>query len=87
MTYEYDEEVLEVFLENQSQLFDERVAETPEEAEDFLDMCMAVVCDDIKEVKEYLSEVCDISGMSIEEIQEASEVFPLSDGRYLVVEG
>lgn len=87
MTYEYDDEVLEVFLENQSQLFDETVAETKEEAEDFLDMCMAVVCDDIKEVKEYLSEISDISDMNEAEIEEASEVFALSGGRYLVVEG
>lgn len=87
MTYEYDEEVLEVFLENQSQLFDEKVANTKEEAEDFLDMCMAVVCDNIKEVKEYLSEIGDISGMNETEIKEASEVFELSKGRYLVVEG
>ena len=87
MSYEYDEEVLEVFLENQSQLFDETVANTKEEAEDFLDMCMAVVCDNLKEVREYLSEVGDISGMSETELKEASEVFELSRGRYLVVEG
>lgn len=87
MSYEYDDEVLEVFLENQSQLFDEKVASTKEEAEDFLDMCMAVVCDNLKEVKEYLSEIGDISGMNEVEIKEASEVFELSKGRYLVVEG
>ena len=87
MSYEYDDEVLEVFLENQSQLFDETVANTKEEAEDFLDMCMAVVCDNLKEVREYLSEVGDISGMSEAELKEASEVFELSRGRYLVVEG
>ena len=87
MTYEYDDEVLEVFLENQSQLFDETVANTKEEAEDFLDMCLAVVCDNLKEVREYLSEVGDISGMSETELKEASEVFELSRGRYLVVEG
>lgn len=87
MTYEYDKEVLEVFLKKQGQLFDKPVAETPEEAKDFLEMCMAVVCDSIKEVKEFLSEISDIDGMSMEEIQDASEVFALSKGRYLVVEG
>lgn len=87
MSYEYDDEVLEVFLENQSQLFDETVANTKEEAEDFLDMCMAVVCDNLWEVREYLSEVGDISGMSEAELKGASEVFELSRGRYLVVEG
>ena len=35
--YEYDEECLNVFLKNQGQLFDEPVAETPEEAEAFLE--------------------------------------------------
>ena len=40
--HEYDDAVLECFLENQLQLFPENVAETPEEAEDFLEECMAV---------------------------------------------
>ena len=33
--YEYDEECLKTFLKNQSQLFDEPVAESMEEAEAF----------------------------------------------------
>ena len=37
---QYDEEVLKCFLENQLQLFPERVAETLEEAEDFLEECI-----------------------------------------------
>ena len=41
---EFDEVCLLYFLENQSQLFPEAVAETPEEAEEFLEDCMAVVC-------------------------------------------
>ena len=41
--YEYDEECLQTFLNMQSQLFDEPVAETLEEAEAFLEDCMAVV--------------------------------------------
>ena len=41
----FSEECLEVFLREQSQLFDEPVAETPEEAEAFLEDCMAVVLD------------------------------------------
>ena len=40
---EFDEECLNVFLENQSQLFEEAVAETLEDAEAFLEDCMAVV--------------------------------------------
>ena len=46
--YNYDDEVLEVFLEKQLQLFPENVAETPEEAEEFLDDCMAVVCKNLQ---------------------------------------
>ena len=47
--YEYDEECLKTFLERQSQLFDEPVAETLEEAEAFLEDCMAVVADSLEE--------------------------------------
>lgn len=84
----YDEECLEVFLEKQLQLFREEVASTPEEAEAFLEDCMAVVCRNLKEVKAYFEEEgMDISDMSDQEIEEASEVFALPDGRYLVVEG
>lgn len=48
---------------------------------------MAVVCKNLKEVKAYLDENgADVSGMSMEEIEEAQEVFALPDGKYLVVE-
>ena len=58
-----------------------------EDAEVFLEDCMAVVCKNIKEVREYFEEVgVDISEMSTQELEEALEVFPLPDGRYLVVE-
>lgn len=40
----YDEAVVQYFLEHQMQLFKENVAESPEEAEEFLEDCMAVVC-------------------------------------------
>lgn len=40
---EYSEECLVTFLKNQEQLFAEPVAETEEEAEAFLEDCMAVV--------------------------------------------
>lgn len=39
----YDEAVVQYFLEHQMQLFKENVAESPEEAEEFLEDCMAVV--------------------------------------------
>ena len=51
--YEYDEECLKTFLKNQAQLFDEPVAETLEEAEAFLEDCMAAVVENIDEVKEF----------------------------------
>lgn len=85
---EYDEECLVTFLKKQSQLFDEPVAETLEEAEAFLEDCMAVVVDSIAEVREYFEESgVDIDTMSQEELEDASEVFTLSNGKYLIVEG
>lgn len=84
----YDEECLEVFLEKQLQLFREEVATNLEEAEAFLEDCMAVICVNLREVKAYFEESgMDISGMSDQELEEASEVFALPDGRYLIVEG
>ena len=69
--YEYDEECLKTFLKKQGQLFDEPVAETLEEAEAFLEDCMAVIADSLDEVKSYLEEEgMDIDGMSADEILE-----------------
>ena len=83
----YDEECLEVFLKMQTQLFREEVASNMEEAEEFLEDCMAVICKNIKEVKEYFEDQgADIEGMSLHDFEEASEVFALPDGRFLVVE-
>lgn len=85
---DYSEECLQYFLDNQLQLFDEKVAETPEEAEAFLEDCMAVIVDSLKEVKEYLEESgMDASDLSGEELETASEVFTLPNGQYLIVEG
>ena len=85
---EYSEECLLTFLENQSQLFDEPVAGSMEEAEAFLEDCMAVVVDTLEEVKEYFEENgMDVDEMSMNELEEASEVFALPDGKYLIVEG
>lgn len=86
--YGYDEECLKTFLKNQGQLFDEPVADSMEEAEAFLEDCMAVVLDSIQEVQQFLEEEgMDVDGMSLEEIEEAAEVFPLPNGQYLIVEG
>lgn len=84
----YDEDVLRCFIEKQEQLFPERVAETLEEAEDFLEECLAVVVDSVREVWEYFDEEgIDMEGADEEEILSASEVFEVGDGRYLIVEG
>lgn len=85
---EYDEECLQTFLDKQLQLFDEKVASTLEEADEFLEDCMAVVCKNIKEVKEYFdAEGVDIAGLSLNDLEELEEVFALESGRYLIVEG
>ena len=85
---EFDDDVLECFLENQLQLFPEKVAETLEEAEDFLEECMAVVVDSVEEVIEYFEEEgLDLDGALDDEILSADEVFDIGDGRYLIVEG
>ncbi len=86
--HEFDDAVLQCFLENQLQLFPEKVAETEEEAENFLEECMAVVVNSVKEVWEFFEEEgVDMEGADEEEILEADEVFDIGDGRYLIVEG
>lgn len=84
----FDEKVLQCFLEKQDQLFPEPVAESLEEAEDFLEECMAVVVSSVKEVWEFFEEEgVDMEGAGEEEILEADEVFEVGDGRYLIVQG
>ena len=84
----FTEECINTFLENQEQLFPQAVAESYESAEAFLEDCMAQVVDSIEEVREYLEESgADVEGMSDEELEDASEVFALPDGKYLIVEG
>ena len=86
--HEYDDAVLRCFLKNQLQLFPEEVAETMEEAENFLEECLAVVVDSVEEVIEFFEdEGIDMDGADGDEILEAAEVFDVGDGRYLIVEG
>ena len=86
--HEFDDAVLECFLENQLQLFPENVAESYEEAEEFLEDCMAVVVNSVDEVLEFFEdEGIDMDGATDEDILEASEVFDVGDGRYLIVQG
>ncbi len=83
----FDDAVLKCFLDNQEQLFPEPVADSLEEAEDFLEECMAVVVNSVDEVLEFFDEEgVDIDGAVGDEILEADEVFDVGDGRYLIVE-
>lgn len=84
---QYLEECAEVFLKEQGKLFDEPVAETIEEAKEFLKDCFAQVFENISDVRAYLDEEgMDVSGVSDEELADELEVFAISDGRYFVVE-
>lgn len=75
----------ETFYENQDQLFDEPVADSIEDAMDFLIDCMAEVFDDKKSLLEYMKdEGVDLS--DYEDATDALEVFELPDGRFLYVE-
>ena len=73
----FDEKVLQCFLDNQS-----------EEAEAFLEDCMAVVVDSVREVWGFFDEEgVDLEGVDEDSILESEEVFEIGDGRYLIVEG
>ena len=86
--HEFDDVVLQCFLDNQEQLFPEPVANSLEEAEAFLEEVMAVVVNSPKEVWEYFDEQgVDLEGADEEEILTADEIFDIGDGRYLIVEG
>lgn len=82
---EYDDQVLQCFLDRQDQLFPEPVAASLEEAAYFLEDVMAVVVSSREEVEQYFEE----EGIDTEEedILSAAEVFDVGDGRYLIVEG
>lgn len=84
----FDKKVLQCFLDKQLQLYPEKVAENLEEAEEFLEECMAVVVNSVKEVWEFFEEEgVDMEGADEKGILEADEVFAVGDGRYLIVEG
>ena len=86
--HEFDDVVLQCFLDNQEQLFPEPVVDSLEEAEAFLEECMAIVVNSPKEVWEYFDEQgIDMEGADEEEILSADEIFDIGDGRYLIVEG
>ena len=64
------------------------MAETIEEADEFLDDCMAVVADSLRDVRDYFEENgMDTAGLTKEELLEQAEIFALPDGKFLIVEG
>ena len=87
--HEFDDAVLQCFLDNQEQLFPEGdVASNLEEAEAFLEESLAVVVNSVEKVWEFFEEEgLDVGGADGDEILEADEVFDIGDGRYLIVEG
>ena len=75
----------EVFFKEQGKLFPKPVAESVEEAMEFLEECYASVFETKEELLEYLEE----EGMDYDpdsDITEELEVFVLPDGRLLYVE-
>ena len=87
--HEYDDAVLMCFLKNQGKLFPEGdVVTSLEEAEAFLEECMAVVAGSPEEVREYFEEEgIDTEVSGLDDLLEIEEVFEVGDGRYLIVEG
>ena len=83
--HDYDDAVLDCFLEQQLKLFPQNVADSREEAEAFLEDCLAVVVSSAGEVREYLEEEGLDPGEG--DVLDAAEVFDVGDGRYLIVEG
>ena len=84
--YEYDDAVLSCFLKDQLKLFPEKVAETREEAEEFLTDCLAVVLQSEADVMEYFEEEgVDLEDRDADALLEIEEVFAVGDGRYLIV--
>ena len=82
----YTEECVNTFLKEQGRLYDEPVAESYEEAEEFLEDCMAVEVRSLREVRKYLDEAgADVSGMSDQDLEDACEVFRLPSGASAII--
>lgn len=80
---ELDNICAKIFLKEQGKLFPHPVANTLEEAMEFLEDCMAQVFETKAELRNFMEdEGIDIEGDVTEEL----EVFELPDGRYLYVE-
>lgn len=82
---EIDKICAEYFFENQNRLFPKDVAESVDEAWEFLEDCMAQVFDNREELVDYMEEE-GIDTSDYDDVTDALEVFALPDGRYLYVE-
>lgn len=81
------DECARVFLRDQGKLFDEPVAETIDEAVEFLEDCFAQYFGTLKDLRKFMDdEGLDISELSDEELEEQLEVFKLDNGGYFFVE-
>ncbi|MBQ9341012.1 MAG: glyoxalase [Lachnospiraceae bacterium] len=86
--YNYDEECLKAFMDNQEKLIGRKEFTTLEDADEFLSDVMAVKLESVNDVREYLIDAgMDAYGLSDEELCMEAEVFKLPSGKYLVVEG
>ena len=81
----FDQKVIDCILKNQLQLFTEEVASTPEDADECHEEMFAVVVKGKRAVRKYFEEAG--VDMTDGDIMEASEVFDVGDGRFLIVEG
>lgn len=82
------EKYAKTFLDNQDKLFDEPVAETIDEAIEFLEDVMAIVVDNVDELRDYFEDCgVDTEDMSDDELLDSLEVFKMDDGKLLIVEG
>ena len=81
---QYDDAVLQCFLENQEQLFPEGdVVSSLEEAEEFLEENFAVVVNSLREVWDFFEEEgIDMDGADEDEILNADEVFGTDEAAY-----
>ena len=71
-----------VFFAKQGQLFDEPVAETEEEAREFLEDCLAVVVPSIAHVRKYLDESgMDVTGLTTRRRSSRCRTEPFSSWR------
>ncbi len=80
-----DNVCIKFFYENQERLFPKKLVQNVDEAEAFLEECMALVFDSRKELEDYIEDE-GIDTSDYEDVTEALEVFALPDGRYLYVE-